>query len=88
MTSTVTPPVAGDVAAVRRPRRLRVLWLPAMVLVLAALMFASVAVGSREVGWADIVAALGGSAEGFDQAAVAKRIPRTLLAVLAGAALG
>ena len=88
MTSTVTPPVAGDVAAVRRPRRLRVLWLPTMVLVLAALMFASVAVGSREVGWADIVAALGGSAEGFDQAAVAKRIPRTLLAVLAGAALG
>lgn len=88
MTSTVTPPAAGDVAAVRRPRRLRALWSPAVVLVLVALMFASVAVGSREVGWADIVAALGGSAEGFDQAAVAKRIPRTLLAVLAGAALG
>lgn len=88
MTSTLTPPAAGDVAAVRRPRRLRVLWLPALILVLVALMFTSVAVGSREVGWADIVAALGGSAEGFDEAAVAKRIPRTLLAVLAGAALG
>jgi iron complex transport system permease protein len=37
---------------------------------------------------ADVSAALGGSAEGFDQAAVAKRIPRTVLAVLAGAGLG
>ena len=88
MTSTLTPRAAGDVAAVRRSRRLRALWLPALILVLVALMFTSVAVGSREVGWADIVAALGGSAEGFDEAAVAKRIPRTLLAVLAGAALG
>ncbi|WP_408648542.1 FecCD family ABC transporter permease [Streptomonospora mangrovi] len=51
-------------------------------------MFTSVAVGSRTVPWAEVVAALGGSAEGFDQAAVAKRVPRTLLAVLAGAALG
>ena len=45
-------------------------------------------IGSRDVGLADVLAAYGGSAEGFDQAAVAKRIPRTLLAVLAGAALG
>nr|WP_281372089.1 iron ABC transporter permease [Modestobacter versicolor] len=51
-------------------------------------MATSVAIGSREVGWSDIVAALGGSAEGLDQAAVAKRIPRTLLAVVVGAALG
>ncbi|MBR8745153.1 iron ABC transporter permease [Nocardiopsis sp. MG754419] len=87
MTSTDTPPVTG-VAAVRRPRRLRALWLPVLLLALVALMFASIAVGSREVGWADIVAALGGSAEGFGEASVAKRIPRTLLAVLAGAALG
>nr|WP_246425513.1 iron ABC transporter permease [Streptomonospora nanhaiensis] len=55
---------------------------------LAALMFASITVGSRTVPWPEIAAALGGSVEGFDQAAVAKRVPRTLLAVLAGAALG
>lgn len=51
-------------------------------------MFASITIGSREVSWPDIVAALSGSAEGFDQSAVAKRIPRTLLGLVAGAALG
>lgn len=53
-----------------------------------ALMIISTLVGSRTVELADVLAAYSGSAEGFDQAAVAKRIPRTLLAVLAGAALG
>lgn len=51
-------------------------------------MAASVTFGARDVQWSDIVAALGGSTDGFGEAAVAKRIPRTLLAVLAGAALG
>ncbi|MFW5417683.1 iron chelate uptake ABC transporter family permease subunit [Nocardiopsis sp. CNT-189] len=51
-------------------------------------MFASIAVGSREVPWSALTAAFGGPVDGFDQAAVAKRVPRTLLAVLAGAALG
>ncbi|TFV68698.1 iron ABC transporter permease [Blastococcus sp. CT_GayMR20] len=51
-------------------------------------MTASVAVGSRDVGWSDIVAALGGSPENIGQAAVTKRIPRTLLAVVVGASLG
>lgn len=68
-------------------RRRRLLWLVLLCAALAAMMLVSVAVGSRTVGWDDIVAALGGSAEGFDQAAVAKRIPRTLLAAAAGAAL-
>lgn len=36
----------------------------------------------------DVVAAFGGSTDGFEQAAVAKRIPRTVLAVVVGAALG
>jgi iron complex transport system permease protein len=48
----------------------------------------SVTVGSREVAWDDVVAGLGGSTESLGQAAVVKRVPRTLLAVLAGAALG
>jgi iron complex transport system permease protein len=73
---------------VRRPKRLRSLWLLVSLAVLAALMIASVMIGSREVSWADITAALGGSIDGFGPAAVATRMPRTLLAVLAGAALG
>jgi iron complex transport system permease protein len=81
-----TPSPAGKVR--RRPGRLRALWLLIAVAVLAALMLASITVGARDVGWNDILAALGGSADGFDEAAVAKRIPRTLLAVVAGAALG
>jgi iron complex transport system permease protein len=79
---------APDVAIVRRPRRLRGVWLLGALGVLGLLMVASVMVGSREVGLDDIVAALGGSIDGFDEAAVAKRIPRTVLAVIAGAALG
>jgi iron complex transport system permease protein len=55
---------------------------------LTALVWLSVTVGSREVGWDAVVAAFGGSAEGFDEAAVVKRIPRTVLALSAGAALG
>ncbi|MBB6119836.1 iron ABC transporter permease [Nocardiopsis algeriensis] len=83
---TLSPPVPGA-AAVRRPRRARALWLVALLCVLAALLLVSVAVGSRTVPWSAVTAALGGSTEGFDQAAVAKRVPRTLLAALAGAAL-
>ncbi|UFU08355.1 iron ABC transporter permease [Ruania halotolerans] len=50
-------------------------------------MVVSVAYGSREVSMEDILAALGGSTEGFDHGAVARRIPRTVMAVLAGAGL-
>ncbi|PPG39030.1 iron ABC transporter permease [Rathayibacter sp. AY2B5] len=82
------PPAASGVAAVRRPRRLRALWLVAAVAVLLAAAVVSVLVGSREVAWSDVVAAFGGSTDGFAQAAVAKRIPRTVLAAIAGAALG
>lgn len=89
MTTTDTRPAEpAGIGAVRRPRRLRVLGLAALVLVVLGLMCVSVAVGTRDVGRDAIVAALGGSVEGFDEAAVAKRVPRTLLAVLAGAALG
>ncbi|MBD8061373.1 iron ABC transporter permease [Actinomycetaceae bacterium Sa1BUA1] len=72
----------------RHPARGRARWLLVVLGVLALLVVTSVMVGSRQVGWLDAVAALGGSLEGFDQAAVAKRTPRTLLAVAAGAALG
>ncbi|MGY1722877.1 FecCD family ABC transporter permease [Blastococcus sp. SYSU DS0533] len=86
---TAAPPApAPDAALAQRPGSVRVLWLLVVLGVLVALMAASVAVGSRDVGWSDIVAALGGSTENIGQAAVTKRIPRTLLAVAVGAALG
>jgi iron complex transport system permease protein len=66
----------------------RTLWLLAALAVLGLVMIASVAFGSRIVGWSDIVAGVQGHDDNLGQAAVVKRIPRTLLAVLAGAALG
>lgn len=76
-----------DAAIPRRPARVRLGWLLVVLAVLALVMLASVAFGSRIVGWSDIVAAIGGTDETLDQAAVVKRIPRTLLAALVGAAL-
>ncbi|CAD6003333.1 iron ABC transporter permease [Agreia sp. COWG] len=87
MATPVLPRVSGA-AAVRRPRRVRALSLVGVAIVLAALMVASIMIGSRDVSFSDVVAAFGGSADGFSEATVTKRIPRTLLAVLAGAALG
>ncbi|MFE1150808.1 FecCD family ABC transporter permease [Streptomyces albidoflavus] len=74
-------------AAPRRPAGVRTLWLLAAVLVLAAVMVASLAYGSRDVPWADVQAAIGGADGTLGEAAAAKRIPRTLLAVVIGAAL-
>jgi ABC-type Fe3+-siderophore transport system, permease component len=59
--------------------------------VLVALLVAcalSVTFGARDVGLHDILNALQGQTETIAEAAVASRIPRTLLALLAGAALG
>lgn len=67
---------------------IRVLWLVALIAALIALGALSVTVGTRAVGWSDIRAALGGHVDTIGQAAVAMRIPRTLLALFAGAALG
>ena len=88
MTPTATAAPRTTAAHLRRSSRARALWLLAVLVVLAAFMALSVTIGSRDVGLGDILAALGGSADGFGPAAVAKRIPRTLLAIIAGAALG
>lgn len=48
----------------------------------------SITFGARDVALSDIVNALRGQTDTIAQAAVASRIPRTLLALLAGAALG
>lgn len=71
-----------------RPSQLRALWLGLGLLALVLLCIASVTIGVRQVALPDIVAALGGSTETISQAAVYKRIPRTFIALLAGAALG
>ncbi|MCL6276397.1 iron ABC transporter permease [Streptomyces albidoflavus] len=83
---TLDPRRAPD-AAPRRPAGVRTLWLLAALLVLAAVMVASLAYGSRDVPWADVQAAIGGADGTLGEAAAAKRIPRTLLAVVIGAAL-
>lgn len=67
--------------------RWRAVWLVVVLGIVVALAALSVSVGSRVVGFDDIIAGLGGSAENVDQAAVVKRVPRTILALLVGAAL-
>ncbi|MFE7032663.1 FecCD family ABC transporter permease [Streptomyces sp. NPDC057621] len=81
-------PRAPDAVPLRRPARVRVSSLLAVTAVLIAVMTASLAFGSRDVAWSDVWSALGGADHTLEQAAVAKRIPRTLLAVVVGAALG
>jgi len=63
-------------------------WLGVVLMALTVLCTMSVAIGTRDVGLSDMLAALHGHADNIGQAAIAARIPRTLLAVLAGAALG
>ncbi|KQW27912.1 iron ABC transporter permease [Rhizobium sp. Root274] len=66
----------------------RILWLSACGVLLFLLSIASLSVGTRTVDWVDIVAALHGHTSSIGEAAASARIPRTLLAVLAGGALG
>ncbi|RWR29311.1 iron ABC transporter permease [Sinirhodobacter populi] len=85
---------ARSLSALRRPRviersnRVRLLALVAVLAGVAVISALSVAIGTREVGLSDILAALAGRIENTDQAAVAARLPRTVLGLLAGAALG
>ncbi|WP_235924006.1 FecCD family ABC transporter permease [Pseudoroseicyclus tamaricis] len=72
----------------RRSLEARGLWLIAVLAGLAVLCALSVSIGTRAVGWQEIWAGLGGATDTIGEAAVAKRVPRTLLAALAGAALG
>lgn len=67
---------------------MRGLWLALVIAALGLLCLLSVGIGTRGVIWADVVAALGGQVDSAGQAAVSVRIPRTLLALVAGAALG
>ena len=81
---TVLP---SDVARLRRSTAVRLTWLAVGLAVLALLFVLSVAFGTRAVSLSEVFAALGGDTDGIAQAAVVKRIPRTVLALLVGAAL-
>jgi len=86
--------IAGSLKSFRlwtvpgRSNRIRSLWLIGVVALLVLLCGLSVMVGTRDVAWADIVAGVAGRPDSIGQAAVNLRVPRTLLAMLAGAALG
>ncbi|SMR82598.1 iron complex transport system permease protein [Aliiroseovarius halocynthiae] len=72
----------------RGPGNLRAMWMLALIVVIAVLCFLSITIGNRSVAWADIVAGVSGETGTISQAAVARRVPRTVLAAIAGAALG
>ncbi|CAL9332847.1 FecCD family ABC transporter permease [Streptomyces sp. enrichment culture] len=86
MTATETVSVPNT-APVRRSARVRVTWLLVLAAVLLLVMTASLAFGSRVVAFSDVWSALGGAEQTLEEAAVTKRVPRTLLAVVVGAAL-
>nr|WP_181158454.1 iron ABC transporter permease [Leucobacter massiliensis] len=65
----------------------RALWLAGLLALVLLLCAVSVAVGVRTVGASEILSALQGSADTVGEAAVTKRLPRTVLAGLVGAAL-
>ncbi|MBD3914766.1 iron ABC transporter permease [Nocardioides hwasunensis] len=85
-TSGSTRPAGAD--SLRSSRRSRVVWLLVVVGVLACVAVSSLVLGSRQVGWGDIVAGVTGHDTTIAEAAVAKRVPRTVLAMVVGAALG
>ena len=79
----------------RRPQRsvlastnaTRSVWLVGLFVLLLLLCALSVTVGTRDVDWGDILAGVQGKVDSIGQAAVNVRIPRTVLAVLAGGGL-
>lgn len=88
LTSAAAPaaPTLGRPASLRRRRTLGLLLCVAAV---AAAVVLSLAFGSRVVGWADVVAGvLHPDTDDIAQAAVQSRVPRTVLGLLVGAALG
>ncbi|GAA1135490.1 iron complex transport system permease protein [Nesterenkonia lutea] len=69
-------------------RRKRISYLLAITGLLLVLATASIAVGVRTIPLNEVLAGIQGSAEDLEQAVIDKRIVRTVLAILLGAALG
>lgn len=87
MTSATVIAPAPGAADLRRPVLARTLWLLIGLVVLVVLTILSISFGVRAVSFDDIAAALTGQTDTIAQAAIVKRIPRTVLALLVGAAL-
>ncbi len=87
MTTATATPTTPAAAILRRPAGVRVAWIAAGLVALAAAAALSLALGTRVVSPAELVAGLTGDTSSIGGAAVAARIPRTVLAMLVGAAL-
>lgn len=87
MTSATVIAPAPGAADLRRPVLVRTTWLLVGLGVLVVLSILSISFGVRAVSFDDIVAALSGHTDTIAEAAIVKRIPRTVLALLVGAAL-
>jgi len=72
----------------RRPVSQRLLAATALVAAVGLVAAASLTFGVLGVGWDDLVAGLQGVQDTTAQAAVVKRMPRTVMALIIGAALG
>lgn len=83
MTQTLEAPVAGGAAIRRHP----LWWLVVAIAATVVAAAASVAFGSRVVSLPDVWHAVTVGGEGIATAAVRSRVPRTILALLVGAAL-
>ena len=79
--TAVTIPLPGT-ADLRRPAWARTLWLLVGLGVLLVLCILSICFGVRSVSIDDIFAALAGQDDTLAQAAIIKRFPRTVLAIL------
>ncbi|MGM1060094.1 FecCD family ABC transporter permease [Saccharothrix sp. Mg75] len=86
--TTTTDRTTPGAATARHPGRVRVSWLLLVVAALLAAAVASVVLGARDVSASDVLAGVRGLDDTLPRAAVAQRVPRTLLAALVGAALG
>lgn len=87
MTSATVIAPAPGAADLRRPVPVRTIWLLVGIVVLVVLSILSISFGVRAVSFDDIAAALTGRTDTIAEAAIVKRIPRTVLAFLVGAAL-
>lgn len=90
MSTTLSPaePESPPQTGTRSAAAARLGWMLLALAVLAGVGLLSLVLGNRGVSLDDAVAALGGAQDTIGQAAVTKRIPRTVLAMLVGAALG
>lgn len=84
----MTGPTSHNAASIpKRSSRSRLLCLAGALAALCLFCALSLAVGTRETSWQDVMTALRGQGDPLLRATVELRIPRTLLAVLSGAAL-